>query len=201
MSFEHLFKTVMLSEDFGKERYMQRYKERAHMSKSRLDAYSNVRYLDVNANYMNSYRDELSVRYASALNISYDLLVSLFNVDTGDTLVCRTFGSDENMKSFMGKYLASLGKKGQNLEVRLIGMQSGQEHGYLYDLAEMISAKSLPLVEVDLFGDEVRHIAIDTKLGVSYNVLLENRLYKAMELKNATTIEQFERSLTQAAPG
>jgi hypothetical protein len=197
VSFERLFKADMLTEGFGTARYTRAFRERAHISKSKLEMYSNVRYLNVKGLYTARYVDDLSVRYASALNMSYDLLISIFDVDRSESLICRSFKFDANMKSQIERYLDSIRGRRPNLEARLIGLQNNQEHGFLFDVAELIASRGLPLVEVDLFGDELRHIAIDTKLGVGYNVLLEDRLYKALELKNKMTIEQFERSIMQ----
>jgi hypothetical protein len=56
----------------------------------------------------------------------------------------------------------------------------------------MIS-KKMKLVEVDIFGTNTRHIAIDAKLGTSYNILMEDRLYRAGELVNNLTMENFEK--------
>jgi hypothetical protein len=78
-------------------------------------------------------------------------------------------------------------------------MQTGQEFNALYDISDMVCANGLQLVEVDLFGDETRDIAFDTKLGTSHNVLIYDRLYRAGELKNGMTMEQFERNFVQKA--
>ncbi|MCL4404741.1 hypothetical protein M1583_02000, partial [Candidatus Marsarchaeota archaeon] len=59
--------------------------------------------------------------------------------------------------------------------------------------------RGIPLVEADLFGNEVRHIAFDAKQGMSFNVLVNNMNYKPGELVNKMTIDQFERSLKQAS--
>lgn len=197
MSFERLFKTDMLVENFNKKRYVRSFKDRANISRVKLDTYSDVSYLNIGDKYTTRYENALSTRYASALRMSYDLLISVFNVNTRDSLICRTFRFDASAKSFIDKHLESMEKKRPNIEVRLIGMQSGQEYSYLYEIAELISSKKLPLVEVDLFGGELRHIAMDTKLGMSFNVLLDNRLYRAGELKNTMTTEQFERGPAQ----
>ena len=198
MTFEKLFKTDLLGKDFGKDRYLRCYRERANISKSKIDAYSNVRYLERNDHHSIKY-DALSTRYSSALVLNYDLFISFYNVDTRESLACRTFMLDLSMKSVVEKYLQSMKLKRQdNIEARIIGMQAGQEFNFLYDLAELINSKGIKLAEVDLFGTELRHIAFDAKLGTTCNVLVEDRLYRAGELRNTMTMEQFERGRTQA---
>ena len=48
------------------------------------------------------------------------------------------------------------------------------------------------LMETDLFGEETRHIVFDMKLGMSFNLLLLNRIYKQYELLNMTTKPEFD---------
>jgi hypothetical protein len=49
-------------------------------------------------------------------------------------------------------------------------------------------------MEVDLFGEEKRHIVMDMKTGLSYDLLLENRIYRPGELKNDEKEEDFQSS-------
>ena len=199
MSFEKLFKTAILGKDFNNSRYLRCYKERSNISKSKLDTYSNVRYLERDDHFIAKY-NPLSTRYSSALSLSYDLLVSFYNVDTRESLTCRTFMLDMGMKSVMEKYLQLMRlRKQDNIEARIMGMQSGQDFSYLYDISELIDSRGIKLVEVDLFGTELRHIAFDTKLGTSHDVLVEDRLYRAGELRNAMTMAQFKEGRTGAS--
>ncbi len=200
LTFEKLFKTDILGRDFNNDRYLRCYKERTNISKSKIDTYSNSKYLADYEHYSTKY-GVLSTRYSSALSLSYDLLIGFYNVDTRESLTCRTFLLDLSVKNVLESYLNALKlRKQTNIEARIIGLQTGQEFNYLYDLAELINSRDIKLVEVDLFGTELRHIAFDTRLGTTHNVLLEDRLYRAGELKNYTTMEQFKESRPKAAP-
>ena len=53
------------------------------------------------------------------------------------------------------------------------------------------------LVEVDLFGNEVRHVAIDLKTGLSYNVLIKNIIYKPGELINNLSFDDFSKNVSR----
>jgi hypothetical protein len=198
LSFEKLFKDDLTSKDFSSARYVRDYKGRPNISKSALDADSNTTYLDNLGTWTTRYVDALSVRYVSVLNLSYDFLVSFFDVNTHESLVCRTFRSDAATKSLMTKYLSLMKPKKPNIEARIIGMQTGQDYSNLYDLAELIDSHRVQLVEVDLFGSDVRHVAFDTKLGMSFEVLVEDILYKPGEFRNTMTLEQFERGMSIA---
>ena len=197
MTFEKLFKTDIFGKEFNNGRYLRCYKERPNISKAKLDDYSNAKYLEGDNHFMTRY-EPLSTRYSSALSLSYDLLISFYSVDTKESLTCRSFMLDMGTKSLIEKYLQAMKlKKQDNIEARIMGLQNGQEYNFLYDLAEMIHSRKIKLVEVDLFGTEVRHIAFDTKLGTSHNVLVYGRLYRAGELRNAATMDQFKESRNQ----
>ena len=198
MSFERLFKSDMLYKDFNKKRYTRRFKERANISKIKLDTFANVRYLNVNDHHTALYDSPVATRYVAALNMSYDLLMSVYDVDTKSMIIHRLFGIDQNFVGSTDKYLRQFKNRKPNVEVRLIGMQDNEDYNYLYEIAELLTSKELPLVEVDLFGAEQRHIAIDAKLGMSFNVLMEDRIYRAGELANTLTLEQFQKSLMKA---
>ena len=64
---------------------------------------------------------------------------------------------------------------------------------------EFAHALRIPIFEADLFGNSTRHIAIDIYSGMSFNVLLEDKLYKPGELVNNMTREQFERAIMPPA--
>lgn len=195
MSFEGIFGRDVALGDLGKDRYLRCYRERTHISNAVLDTYSNAIQLAVGRFHKGAYQNASDVRYIAATNMSYDLLTTVYDVNTKSILACRTFGFDESARVLISKYINSLKKSRPNLEVRLIGLQSRQNADYLGKIADLMNKTGAKLVEVDLFGDNTRHIAIDKKLGTSHDVLLENRLYRAGELTNMTTLEQFERAL------
>lgn len=195
MSFEQLLKKDLLAGGINSTRYLRNFKGRANLSKIKIDTYANGRYLKVGEFYAGGYRDALSLRYAVATPMTFDMLISIYNVNNRDILVYRMFEFDANARTTLAKFLDSQKKLKPNFEVRLIGLQNNQEYQQLYQVADFLEAKKLPLLEADLFGNELRHVAIDMKLGMSFNVLLENRLYRAGELMGNATMEQFERDL------
>ena len=74
-------------------------------------------------------------------------------------------------------------------------MQKNQDFYFVINqVMDFIVENKIRLVEIDLFGENTRHIAIDTKLGTSFNVLMEDRLYRPGELVNSMTVENFERT-------
>ena len=105
------------------------------------------------------------------------------------------------MRKTLYEFLKKL--RNPNLEIRAIGMQNLKE-GYGNDLlinieqAYTVLKPKAKLVEVDLFGNETRHIAIDAKTGASVDVLLYDRFYKPGELNTQTSLEQFKNITAQA---
>ncbi len=83
-----------------------------------------------------------------------------------------------------------------NFEARVIGLQNGENTGELMELLRLLERERLQVFEVDLFGADTRHIAMDAKVGMSFNILMEDRLYKPGELQNRLTEDQFERALS-----
>ncbi|MDE1871405.1 MAG: hypothetical protein KGI06_04170 [Candidatus Micrarchaeota archaeon] len=197
MSFESIFGNDVKGE-LSKSEYVRRFKERVHMSKSRMDEYSEAEYLEVGDSFEMHYTDDSEKRYVAATGLTYDLIVSLFDVNTRSSLVCRTFKDPKILEEEMLRFIKSMGKRSK-IESRIIGMQSGYEDFYtiLDYVAELLVKNRIKLVEVDLFGSNTRHIAIDLKLGTTYNVLMEDRLYRAGELANNLTLENFQNALMQ----
>ncbi|EQD80629.1 hypothetical protein B1A_00688 [mine drainage metagenome] len=89
--------------------------------------------------------------------------------------------------------------KGSNLEARVIGMQNGSDSAMLKPLLEFLRKQEIPIVEADLFGNETRHIAIDSKQGMSFSILVNNINYRPGELISKLTMDQFRRALSLAS--
>lgn len=185
----------LLGEDINTERYTLNFKERAHISKTKLDTYSNVRYLGLGEFYSTKYENEVSTRYIAATPMTYDMLLSIYNINTREIGVYRLFRFDIKARAVLEKYFDSFKKSKPKFEVRVIGLQNNQDFAYLHDIFDIISRAKLPLVEVDIFGNETRHVSLDAKLGMSFNILLEDRLYRPGELVSNMTMEQFERQI------
>ena len=133
-------------------------------------------------------------RYVLVKSLDYDLLISVYDVNTSRVFAFRA-AKQEDMKKLLYNFLKRLKKP--NLELRAIGMQNLRE-GYGADLLANIELAytalkpNVRLVELDLFGNETRHIAIDTKTGSSNDVLIYDRFYKPGELTTQTSFEQFQ---------
>lgn len=195
MSFETLMKKELYLSGANAKRYVHNFKDRDHVSRVKIDAYSNARYLKVGEYHIGRYENEVSMRYVAATQMSYDTLISVYNVNTRDMLVFRVFKLDAAALGLMGKFVDKQMRLRPNFEVRIIGMQNNEDHLHIYPLIDYLVLKKLPVVEVDLFGSETRHITMDMKLGMGFNVLMENRLYRPGELVNNATMEQFEKEI------
>jgi hypothetical protein len=179
-----------------KTEYRLNSKERAHMSRIRLDSNSNVVYINTGELKEAHYTD-IEPRYIAAVGLIYDILISIHDVNSKSTFVYRPYGSAPLLHDGKLRHkILSLSKSRPNLEARIIGFQNNQDYGQLLDdISNFIIKNRIKLVEVDLFGSNARHIAIDTKLGMSFDILLDNRPYKQGELVNNITIENFEKGL------
>ncbi len=193
LSFEAILKREAKN-DISKDVYRHNFKDRVHMSKSRMDEYSNSQYLEVGGSKEIHYKDETECRYVAAPNLTYDSAVSAYDVNTRRLMVCRFFKYDRSIKDKLMAFVRQLRRNKPNIEARMIGMQSNQEgfSSMLDGLSDLFIDNGIKLVEVDLFGSDVRHVAFDAKLGTTYNILMEDRLYRPGELINKMTIENFE---------
>lgn len=196
LSFEHILKKD-LGGEIGSNEYRHDFKERAHISKSKIDEYSNAFYLGVGKSKAIHYKDETETRYIAAMGMTYDTVISVYDVNTRNIVVCRAFKYGDAERAVLGGFAGSLKKARPNLEARIIGLQTNQKDvaAMLNELADFFLANKVKLVEVDLFGTNTRHIAMDAKLGTSYNILADDRLYRPGELVNNMTLENFEGSL------
>ncbi|MEM0149533.1 MAG: hypothetical protein QXW10_01395 [Candidatus Micrarchaeaceae archaeon] len=195
MSFDSALKKAMLGNEFGKVPCVFAYKARAHISKSKIDEFGEAVYIDIGEASTVKYAAS-QTRYIAAMNIAYDMLLSIYEIDTSSLFAARLLDFSENDKNMVLKFLRSF-KARTNFEARIIGMQNAQQHAALEKISGFAEAKGIPIVEVDLFGGSKRHIAMDSKVGVSYDILEYDRLYRPGELDNKATFEQFERSITK----
>jgi hypothetical protein len=196
LSFENIVKNDIKRVELNKTEYKQTSKERVHISKSKIDAYSNALYLKVGKSERIHYNVESSKKYIAATNMTYDVIITIFDVNTQNAFAYRFFKYDSLLKVNATAFITSLAKSKPNLEGRIIGMQNNQDFYFVInEIIEFFISHNIKIVEIDLFGTNTRHIALDTKLGQSYNVLLEDRLYRPGELANSMTIENFESEL------
>ncbi len=191
MSFEKFLDQEMANDDFSKTQYIKNSKERQNISKARLDSDSGCAYLKTGNIYSGRYSGVSGPRYVACVDLTYDIVLSIYDSNGGVCVVYRYMRMTPGAESMIEKTVRSA--RGANFEARLIGMQTGQSQFILNDALALLKKFRIPLFEVDLFGTDVRHTAIDLKTGASFDVLVENRLYKPGELLNKTTMEQFER--------
>ncbi|MGC8652045.1 MAG: hypothetical protein ACP5UH_02230 [Candidatus Micrarchaeia archaeon] len=196
MGFESVLGAATAGGDFGKERYALTYKERAHLSKVKLDLHSEAVYIHTGEATTMKF-STLGPRYIAAMDITYDLLLTVYDVNTSKLFAARLFGFQPKSSQQIGGFLRGFGRRA-NLEARLIGMQNGESTDTLGGVLAFLKPMKLQIVEADLFGNEVRHIAVDSKIGVPYNILKDNRVYRPGELVSTITIEQFEQGLKKA---
>ncbi len=199
MSFEKSLDTEMRKPGFGTANCHLFFKERPHISKSMADAANSSMYIDTGGSSRLRY-SSTSARYICAADVTYDLLVSVYDVDTNDMFAMRIFKYDAETFKPLEKYLSEIGRnKYKKFEARLIGLQDKQDYGILTPLFKALGKYKVPVMEVDLFGNQTRHIALDSYLGMSFNMLLQDRIYRPGELNTQITQEQFEARLMEKA--
>ena len=193
MTFEEQLLEDVRSERFGLEQYLKTFKKRAHISKSKMDSYSNCTYLKLGDFATRMNYNQMDSRYFGATSLVYDTFLSVYDVNSRSIAVARFMELTDKIAAEFDKFIKSC--KRPNFEVRIIGMQDNEAVAPVYKIADIIMHNKLALFEADLFGKQVRHIAMDISSGMSFNVLLEDRIYKPGELTNSMTMEQFEKSV------
>ena len=192
MSFEETLEMEARDAAVNGGLYYRGSKPRPNMSRSALDADKNGRYVELGSFEAISYNPRKE-RYVAVVNLTYDALISLYNVDSRELGICRFYRFDDSPRRAIEGFLKRMSRAPANIEVRLIGFQSGQD-APLHEIMDFVKKRRLRLVEIDLFGANVRHVSIDSMLGSDFDLLLEDRIYRPGELKNVTTLEQFERT-------
>ena len=138
------------------------------------------------------------VDYINVSNLTYDMLLSIYDFNSGRIAVARFDRFSDETRSHMQGFVRSLKKP--NLEARMIGLQDGHGLDDASKALDFINKNAISLNEADLFGTDIRHISIETKRGMSMDLLLLDRVYRPGELKNAQTYEQFLRGEMPPAP-
>ena len=131
-------------------------------------------------------------RYLLVKDIGFDLFISIYDVDSRSLLGVRMSQAPTNDEIVKVANMV-LKQRMRNVEIRIIGMQNGSPD-LLTAMSRVRRDLKGRLLEVDLFGNEIRHVAIDAKTGTSYNLLLLNRIYRPGELINTAKEETFNKS-------
>ncbi len=179
----------------GRSQILINSKERMHISKSDLDRYKSTTYLQIDeANELRF--DESGTRYLASLDLTYDTLVSVYEKNTRSVLVVRFYDDPKTVVSKISGFVKALKYK-EGVEGRVMGMQSNNYPFEVNTLISNMEGLGICIKELDLFGTSVRHIAIDSKLGSSIDILKEDRLYRAGELANLKSLPEFKAEMTQ----
>ncbi len=188
MDFWNSYKARMVG-SFGTERLFLGTSERKNASLRAISEFSVE--LELNKAFLQRY--DAQKRYIIAKDMTHDLLFCAYDVNSKSIFVARNTRtiSQGNWK----KLFATVGRMAfPNLELRLIGLQNG-------DLLPLKGFENIwkrvpgSLVEADLFGQNIRNVAIDTKTGMTYNILMLNRIYRAGELTNSVSGADFDQRL------
>lgn len=198
LGFETILEADMRKRGFGSQRYLATGKERPHISKSKVMADDAAEVVALSETKQIPYDDWKGRRYIAFENVSYDLVVTLYNVNSPRAYAIRVFDTKDLPKKVKAG-IKSVMTDMPNLEARIFGLQNKETHSFLEDVVNILLKEGIRLIEADLFGEETRHVAIDLKTGASYNLLLEDRIYRPGELINRFTVDDFSRTLIKPA--
>ncbi len=201
MGFEEVVAKESAQKDFGSERYARQYRARSHISISKVDEFGSSVYVGTDGYTSARYSESAAPAYIAAKGLSYDWVVTLYDINSNTGGMWRSYKADfmQEMETFMKQLPRSA-----DVEARIIGLQDDQDTAALKKTLSFLNKHKITLMEADLFGDEIRHVAFDLKRGMTFDILLENRIYRPGELKNAGTADQFEAQLRtelNAKPG
>lgn len=191
MDFGNVYEKEKVKLRFGDSRLRIASRERINISLSSVEKYGFV--LGLNQGVVRKFSEEY--RYILVKNLTHDVLVSFYDVNTTYTFLIRF--SDILGDTVVKKFREEVRKlKKPNFEMRLIGAQD-KETDLLASVDRLRGVTKPNLMEVDLFGNEIRHIVFDTKLGMSFNLLLLNRIYGPHELANTLSLDDFNKSKSE----
>lgn len=192
MNFLATFQTLLMKNKLSMQRYYYGLKERPHISKSKIDAYASAINMLPNQVWSLDYNLLVGIRYMYARDITYSLFVCVYDVNTMRMCSANLYKPSASIVNSFELNVKRLASKNPNLEGRLFGMQDGQKVTIVEDILAIFARYNVHLAEIDIFGNQIRHITIDAHTGASFNVLLEDRIYRPGELNNSTSIEKFE---------
>ena len=138
-----------------------------------------------------------SRRYIMIKDMTYDLMFTAYDINSRAVFAARiTENIDERDWSRIVSLLRRI--RNPNLEFRFIGLQNGYADclGVADRAARRLRGR---FAEFDLFGTSTRHIALDTKTGVPYDLLLLDRIYRAGELACQVKLEDFKKTISKLA--
>lgn len=187
MNFWDVYKKMAVG-DFFLSQINLSTKERQHTSLGMVQSESVE--LPPSTSIMHAYRD--SRRYIIAKDVTYDVCISVYDVNKRMMMVSR-FTRMPKTTDWTRIVQRVDSWKSSNVEIRAIGFQNKVEE--LPNIIEGFKDRTNgKFMEIDLFGSDIRHIVFDMKTGVSYNLLLLNRLYRAGELSCQMAKEEYDKT-------
>ncbi|MDE1874244.1 MAG: hypothetical protein KGI04_03970 [Candidatus Micrarchaeota archaeon] len=191
MDFWHVFEAEQVKPEFGSGRLYIASRDRIHLSLSHVERYSIL--LGMNQGTFRKYSEEQ--RFIITKDMDHDLFVSIYDVNTTQSALLRFSQPLGDVALKKAVSWARLLKK-PNLELRIIGLQDKDTE--LLNTAERLHSLTKPaLMEADLFGAETRHLVFDTKLGMVFNLLLLNRIYRPHELATTVSAEDYGKTKSE----
>jgi hypothetical protein len=185
------YSSTYIENDFGSKRELFNTGQRWNASLAQVSDRSVN--LDPSAALFHTYSE--AKRYVICKDIGFDLLITMYDVNTknffGMRPVKELISSDwVRINTFFSKLRKS------NIEIRGIGMQNSH-----ISLNTVINRAHENIkghfIEIDTFGNEARHVCIDLKTGMSYNLLMLNRIYRPGELVGQANFDDFKTRKSQ----
>ncbi len=201
MAFRDIIADALHAGSLSKDQYLQSYKARQHISISKMEEHDEISYIGIGEKIACKYASPIDKRYIGFKDVSYDLILSLYEINSKSALAARIYKDAKWAGKPIDDYMHQLrGIKKPSVEARLIGMQNSQDTSLLDNVLSMLAARKIEVYEADLFGANIRHIALDLHTGTTFDVLVYDRIYKPGELINKLTEEQFSRSYVPGSP-
>jgi hypothetical protein len=191
MSFNRILDEGLLDKGFSAapRRLSSKEQGRDHMSFSKILANDNSIEILTGTMEVYKYAGQLSRRYLFFRDLSYDFAITVYDNNTSGALILKLFDCGKDTLKAVRAKLATF--KNPNFEARVIGLQTNQDFACMARIADYLIDSKINIVDVDLFGTDTRQIAFDLKLGTAYNVLMQDKIYKAGENKTAISYEEF----------
>ncbi len=191
-----MLESRVMNNNINKERYYYGVKDRAHISKSKIIKNSMSNNIDINEIWTLDYNQMSGIRYMFCESLSYPIFISVYDVNTRALCAANLFKPDSSVMNYLSKILSKMNglqsKTSPSLQGRIFGMQNDQNTALLVDIIRLFALNNISLIEADLFGSELRSIVIDAHVGMSFNLLALDRIYRPGELNYSKTMVQFE---------
>ncbi|VVB77221.1 Uncharacterised protein [uncultured archaeon] len=191
VDFWNVYRKSRATEGFSKSRLYLSARDRIHASLSSVERSALT--LDMSKGLALKY-DE-STRYLIAKDLTYDMLVSIYDVNSSFSVVFRESTIlDDSEIARIRRQVAKAGKS--NLELRAIGLQNNYS-ALINSLEDLCKVMKFNLQEIDVFGSGVRHIVFDTKVGMAFDLLPQNRVIGPNDLVNRLSIDDFNKARSE----